>query len=50
MEKTKYNPENYQRKSIRLKEYNYSQIGAYFITICTKDKKLFLEEKSVKKL
>jgi hypothetical protein len=30
------------RKGTRLKEYNYSENGAYFITICTKDKqKLF---------
>lgn len=28
-----------QRKSIRLKDYDYSQAGFYFVTICTKDKK-----------
>ena len=28
-----------QRKSLRLKDYDYSQNGAYFITICTKDRK-----------
>ena len=28
-----------QRKSIRLKEYDYSQSGAYFITICTQNRK-----------
>ncbi len=28
-----------QRKNLRLKYYNYSQPGYYFITICTKDKK-----------
>lgn len=27
------------RKNIRLKEYDYSSKGMYFITICTKDKK-----------
>ena len=27
-----------KRKNIRLKDYNYSQNGAYFITICVKDK------------
>lgn len=27
------------RKSIRLKEYDYSQPGEYFVTICTYDKK-----------
>ena len=26
------------RKSIRLKDYDYSQAGAYFVTICTNDK------------
>ena len=28
-----------KRKNIRLKEYDYSSKGMYFITICTKDKK-----------
>ena len=27
-----------KRKRIRLKDYDYSQDGYYFITICTKDK------------
>lgn len=26
------------RKKIRLQNYNYSEPGAYFITICTKNK------------
>ena len=30
------------RKTIRLKEYDYSQAGAYFVTICTKDRTCFL--------
>ena len=30
----KYNSEIHRRRSIRLKCYNYSQSGAYFITIC----------------
>jgi REP element-mobilizing transposase RayT len=30
------------RKSIRLKEYDYSRPGAYFITICTRDKQCIL--------
>lgn len=39
-----YNPNIHQRKSIRLKDYNYSQEGLYFITICTENKeKLFGE-------
>lgn len=32
----KYNPELHHRKSIRLKDYDYSKPGKYFITICTK--------------
>ncbi len=31
----KYNPDTHHRKSIRLKEFDYSQAGYYFITICT---------------
>ncbi|MCX6143684.1 MAG: hypothetical protein NTZ35_10710 [Ignavibacteriales bacterium] len=27
-----------QRKRLRLKQYDYSQPGAYFVTICTKDR------------
>jgi putative transposase len=30
----KYNPEFHHRRSIRLKGYNYSQAGAYFVTVC----------------
>lgn len=30
----KYNPSTHHRKSIRLKGYDYSQAGLYFITIC----------------
>lgn len=28
-----------ERKSIRLKKWDYGQNGAYFITICAKDKR-----------
>lgn len=28
-----------KRKQLRIKNYDYSQIGAYFVTICTKEKK-----------
>jgi putative transposase len=33
-----YNSELHHRRSIRLKGYNYSTTGAYFITICTHDR------------
>lgn len=33
-----------KRKSIRLKEYDYSQEGMYFITICTQNRECTLSE------
>ena len=33
-----YDSDKHQRRSIRLKDYDYSQAGAYFITICTHNK------------
>jgi len=33
-----YNPNNHHRRSIRLKGYDYSQAGMYFVTICCQDK------------
>jgi putative transposase len=30
-----FNPEIHHRQSIRLKDYDYSQAGAYFVTVCT---------------
>ena len=29
-----FNPDIHHRRSIRLKEYNYSGVGAYFVTLC----------------
>ena len=34
----KYNPDIHNRRSIRLKGYDYSQAGLYFITICTQNR------------
>lgn len=34
----KYNPQIHHRRSIRLKGYDYSQVGLYFITICCQDR------------
>jgi len=31
--------QKHQRRSIRLKGYDYSQAGGYFITICTQDRR-----------
>ena len=35
-----YNPAIHKRKSIRLKGYDYSQAGLYFITICVQNREL----------
>ena len=37
----KYNPEKHHRRSVRLKGYDYSQVGAYFITICGCNRECF---------
>ena len=46
-----FDKETPNRKLIRLKEYNYSEGGYYFVTICTKDKRnwfgVIKESKSV---
>ncbi len=34
----RYNPDIHKRRSIRLKDYDYSSPGAYFVTICTKNR------------
>jgi len=34
----RFDPERLHRRSIRLKGYDYSQPGAYFIAICTQDR------------
>ena len=39
-----YNAEIHHRRSIRLKNYNYSQNGAYFITLCTHNRKCLFGE------
>ncbi|HLF04721.1 MAG TPA: hypothetical protein VI855_05840, partial [Dehalococcoidia bacterium] len=31
----KLDPDKHHRRSIRLKDYDYSQAGAYFVTVCT---------------
>jgi putative transposase len=36
------NPNKQQHRSVRLKDYDYSQAGAYFITICTDKKECVL--------
>lgn len=40
----KYNPDIKGRRSIRLKGYDYSQSGMYFITICTQSRRCLFGE------
>jgi len=35
----KYNPDVHHRRSIRLKDYDYSQAGMYFVTLCCDKRK-----------
>ncbi len=39
-----YDPQKHQRRSIRLKGYDYTQPGAYFVTICTQNRESLLGE------
>lgn len=39
-----YDPKEHHRRSIRLKGYDYSQSGAYFLTICTHNRESVLGE------
>ena len=41
-----YNPAIHRRKSIHLKNYDYSSAGAYFVTICTKNRECLFGEVS----
>ncbi len=34
----KYNPDIHHRRSIRLKGYDYTQAGLYFVTICCQNR------------
>ena len=40
----KFDPEKHHRRSIRLRNYDYSQPGAYFVTICTYQKQSWFGE------
>ncbi|MCD6163320.1 MAG: transposase [candidate division Zixibacteria bacterium] len=41
---------HHNRHSPRLPEYDYSQNGAYFVTICAHNRKLFFEDEHIKKI
>ncbi len=37
-----YDPERHQRRSMRLKGYDYTRVGAYFVTVCTRERECSL--------
>jgi putative transposase len=39
-----YDSEQHHRRSIRLKGYDYSQAGVYFVTICTQERQCLFGE------
>jgi REP element-mobilizing transposase RayT len=39
---SRFDPEIHHRRSIRLRGYDYSQAGVYFVTICVRDRELLL--------
>ena len=40
----KYDPAIHRRRSIRLQGYDYSQAGAYFVTLCTQNRQCLFGE------
>src|SRR6266704_1536984 len=40
----KFNPDKHHRQSIRLKDYDYSRNGAYFVTLCTFDRACYFDQ------
>jgi hypothetical protein len=34
----KYDTKEHHRRSIRLRDYDYAEAGAYFVTVCTQDR------------
>ena len=44
----KYDPQVHHRRSVRLVGFDYSQAGAYFVTICTHNRELSLQADSVR--
>jgi putative transposase len=44
----RYDPTVHHRRSIRLPGYDYSQSGAYFVAVCTNNRRLFLTNDTVR--
>lgn len=46
----KHGSDTRHRRSIRLKGYDYSQNGAYFITVCTQNRAIILDNADIKSI
>ncbi|HKY56308.1 MAG TPA: transposase [Anaerolineales bacterium] len=44
MSKSKFDPKKHHRRSIRLKRYDYSQAGAYYVTVVTQGRECLFGE------
>ena len=44
----KYDPDVHHRRSIRLKRYDYSQSGVYFVTLCVANHSLYFDDPAIK--
>ena len=45
-----YDPQQHHRRSIRLRGYDYSSGGMYFVTICTHGRALFFADEAVRSI
>ena len=41
---TGFDPDKHHRRSVRLTEFDYAGAGAYFVTVCTRNKECLLGE------
>ena len=45
-----YDPQKHHRHSIRLKGYDYTRAGAYFVTICAQKRELLFDPPPVREM
>lgn len=46
----KYDPERHHRRTVRLRNHNYDLSGPYFVTICTKQRALILDDPQIRSI
>lgn len=44
------NPRTHHRRSVRLSAYDYGQVGAYFVTLCTCDRKTLFDDPKIREI